>query len=396
MNTEEVVILSSVRTPVGSFGGSLKNITAPELGVLVAREAIRRSNVNLENFDEVIFGHGWQAGVGPNSARLISVQSGLSEKVPAFTVNKRCGSSLKTVALATQSIRAGDSNIVLAGGVESTSNVPYVQTDARWGARIGHAKFLDLIYQDGYMDPLSGQLMGCTAENLVGEYNISREEQDEFALESHEKATNANESGVFEDEIISVELKSRKGEIEYFNKDETPRYGISIDKLSKLRPVFEKEGSVTAGNSCCQGDAGSALVISSKERADELGIKPLASILGYASAGVDPKLMGLGPVEAIPMALNKAKLKLEDMDLIEVNEAFAAQVIACERELKWDRTKLNVRGGAIALGHPVGATGGKILATCMSALQKMGKEHAVVSACIGGGQGIALVIKRIG
>tara|TARA_B110000014_G_C20082110_1_gene565584 strand:- start:812 stop:1552 length:741 start_codon:yes stop_codon:yes gene_type:complete len=246
------------------------------------------------------------------------------------------------------------------------------------------------------MDPLSGQLMGCTAENLVGEYNISREEQDEFALESHEKATNANESGVFEDEIISVELKSRKGEIEYFNKDETPRYGISIDKLSKLRPVFEKEGSVTAGNSCCQGDAGSALVISSKERADELGIKPLASILGYASAGVDPKLMGLGPVEAIPMALNKAKLKLEDMDLIEVNEAFAAQVIACERELKWDRTKLNVRGGAIALGHPVGATGGKILATCMSALQKMGKEHAVVSACIGGGQGIALVIKRIG
>ncbi|MED5580259.1 MAG: thiolase family protein [Nitrospinota bacterium] len=396
MSTEEVVILSSVRTPVGSFGGSLKDITAPELGVLVSKEAIRRSNVQLENFDEVIFGHGWQAGVGPNSARLISVRSGLSEDIPAFTVNKRCGSSLKTVSLAAQSIRAGDSSIVLAGGVESTSNVPYIQEDARWGARIGHAKFLDLIYQDGYMDPLSGQLMGCTAENLVEKYNISREEQDEFALESQEKATKAIETGLFEDEIVNVELKNRKGEIENFTKDETPHFNISLDKLSKLRPVFEKEGSVTAGNSCCQGDAGSALVLSSKERASELGLKPLVSILGYASAGVDPKLMGLGPVEAIPMALQKANRKLEDMDLIEVNEAFAAQVIACERELRWDRSKLNVRGGAIALGHPVGATGGKILATCMNTLEKIGKEHAVVSACIGGGQGIALVVQRIG
>tara|TARA_A100001037_G_C15154215_1_gene642706 strand:- start:15488 stop:16678 length:1191 start_codon:yes stop_codon:yes gene_type:complete len=396
MSTEEIVILSSVRTAVGSFGGSLKDKTAPELGILVAQEAIKRSNVQPENFDEVIFGHGWQAGVGPNSARLISVQSGISENVPAFTVNKRCGSSLKTIALAAQSIRAGDSNIVLAGGVESTSNVPYVQKDTRWGAKIGHAKFIDLIYQDGYMDPLSGQLMGCTAENLVEKYNISREEQDEFALESQKKATNAIESGLFEDEIIPVELKNRKGEVKSFCKDETPRYDISLEKLGRLRPVFEKEGSVTAGNSCCQGDAGSATAVSSRERAKELGLKPLASILGYASAGVDPKLMGLGPVKAIPMALKKANLKLDDMDLIEVNEAFAAQVIACERELKWDRSKLNVRGGAIALGHPVGATGGKILSTCMNALENIGKEHAVVSACIGGGQGIALVIKRIG
>ncbi|MBI3025453.1 MAG: acetyl-CoA C-acyltransferase [Candidatus Tectomicrobia bacterium] len=391
----EVVILSSVRTAAGGFGGALKDLTAPQLGVIAAREAIRRAGVAPEHFDEAVFGNGWQAGVGPNTARLVSVGAGLPQEVPAYTVNKRCGSSLKAAALAAQAIRAGDAEVVLAGGTESTSNVPYIQPGARWGVRFGHAEFLDLIYKDGYMCPLAGQLMGVTAENLAERYNVTRGEQDAFALESQEKAVAALKGGRFEEETAAVELPGKKGGAEAFGADETPREGLSLEKLGKLKPVFHKEGSVTAGNSCCQADAAAALVVASRERAEALGARPIAILRGYASTGVEPKHMGLGPVTAIPKALDRAGLTLPDMDLIEVNEAFAAQVIACGRELKWDRRKLNVHGGAIALGHPVGATGAKLIATALSALRRRGEELAVVSACIGGGQGVAVVLQRV-
>jgi acetyl-CoA C-acetyltransferase len=391
---KEVAILSSVRTAGAGFGGSLKNKSVVDLGVYAAKEAIRRSGIAPEYFDEVVIGNGWQAGVGPNSARVISVGAGLPVEVPAFTVNKRCGSSIKAAALGAQAIRAGDADVVLAGGAESTTNVPYVQPGARWGNRFGHAEFLDLIYQDGYMCPLAGELMGVTAENLTERYNITREEQDAYALESQEKAAAAIECGKFTAEIVPIELKSRMGEITFFDTDETPRGGLSMEKLGKLKPVFNEQGSVTAGNACTQADAGSALVLASRERAEELGVRPIAVLRGYASTGVEPRFMGLGPVTAIPKALERAGLGLDDMDLIEVNEAFAAQIVACERELKWDRRKLNVHGGAIALGHPVGATGGKIIATCLSALEQRGDEFGVVSACIGGGQGVAVVIQR--
>jgi len=391
----EVVILSSVRTAAGAFGGALKDLSAPHLGVAAAREAIRRSGIAPEHFDETVFGNGWQAGVGPNAARLVSVQAGLPKEVPAYTVNKRCGSSLKAAALAAQAIRAGDAEVVLAGGTESTSSVPYILPGARWGVRFGHAEFLDLIYKDGYMDPLSGQLMGATAENLAERYNLTREEQDAFALESQEKALAALKGGRFASETVAVELPGKKGEPAAFGADETPREGLSMEKLGRLKPVFNKEGSVTAGNSCCQADAAAALVVASRERAEALGARPIAILRGYASTGVEPKHMGLGPVTAIPKALERAGLALADMDLVEVNEAFAAQVIACERELKWDRKKLNVHGGAIALGHPVGATGAKLIATALSALERRGGELAVVSACIGGGQGVAAVLQRV-
>jgi acetyl-CoA C-acetyltransferase len=392
---KEVVILSSVRTAGGAFGGSLKNLSAIDLGVLAAKEAIRRSGIAPEHFDETIIGNGWQAGVGPNSARLISVGAGLPVETPAFTINKRCGSSIKSAALGAQAIRAGDADVVLAGGAESTTNVPYVQPGARWGNRFGHAEFLDLIYRDGYECPLAGELMGVTAENLVERYNITREEQDEYALASQEKAAAATLGGKFAAETVPVEMKDRKGGVSVFDTDETPRAGLSMEKLGKLKPVFNDHGSVTAGNACTQADAGSALVLASRERAEELGAKPIAILRGYASTGVEPRFMGLGPVGAIPRALERAGLGLEDMDLIEVNEAFAAQIIACERELGWDRDKLNVHGGAIALGHPVGATGGKLIATCLSALEQRGGEFGAVSACIGGGQGVAVILQRV-
>ncbi|HBK79377.1 MAG TPA: acetyl-CoA C-acyltransferase [Nitrospinae bacterium] len=392
---KEVVILSSVRTAGGAFGGSLKNQSVVDLGVHAAREAIRRSGAAPGEFNEAIIGNGWQAGVGPNSARLIAVGAGLPVTVPAFTINKRCGSSIKTAALGAQAIRAGDADLVLAGGAESTTNVPYVQPGARWGNRFGNAEFLDLIYKDGYSCPLAGELMGNTAENLAERYNLTREEQDAYALESQEKAAAAIAGGKFADEIVPVELKDRKGGVTTFGEDETPRAGLSMEKLAKLKPVFTESGSVTAGNACTQADAGSALVLASREKADELGAKPIAILRGYGSTGVEPRFMGLGPVTAIPKALDRAGLDLADMDLIEVNEAFAAQIIACERELAWDRGKLNVHGGAIALGHPVGATGGKLIATCLSALKQRGGEFGVVSACIGGGQGVAVVLQRV-
>lgn len=391
----DIVIASAVRTAGGSFGGAFKKVSAVELGALILREAVQRGGVEPNQVDEVVFGTGWQAGLGPNIGRLATVKGGLPHEVPAFTVNKRCGSSLRAVSLAAQIIKAGDAEVVLAGGAENISQVPYIADGARWGNRMGDGKLIDLMHKDGFICPLAGHLMGVTAETLVEKYNISREEQDAFAVESQNKAVNAAKEGKFKEEILPVEVPVKKGQTEIFDTEEIPREGVTAEKLAKLRPVFKKEGSVTAGNSCALCDAAAAVLVMKEEKASELGVKPLARIVSYAHAGVDPAVMGIGPVPAISKALERAGLKLGDIDIIELNEAFAAQILAVERELKWDRSIVNVHGGAIALGHPVGATGAKILTTLIYALKDRDKKLGLVSLCIGGGQGVAIVIERL-
>jgi acetyl-CoA C-acetyltransferase len=391
----DIVIASAVRTAGGSFGGAFKKVSAVELGALILREAVQRGGVEPNQVDEVVFGTGWQAGLGPNIGRLATVKGGLPHEVPAFTVNKRCGSSLRAVSLAAQIIKAGDAEVVLAGGAENTSQVPYIADGARWGNRMGDGKLIDLMHKDGFICPLAGHLMGVTAETLVEKYSISREEQDAFAVESQSKAVNAVKEGKFKEEILPVEVPVKKGQTEIFDTEEIPREGVTAEKLAKLRPVFKKEGSVTAGNSCALCDAAAAVLVMKEEKASELGVKPLARIVSYAHAGVDPAVMGIGPVPAISKALERAGLKLDDIDIIELNEAFAAQILAVERELKWDRSIVNVHGGAIALGHPVGATGAKILTTLIYALKDRDKKLGLVSLCIGGGQGVAIVIERL-
>jgi acetyl-CoA C-acetyltransferase len=392
----DIVIASAVRTAGGRFGGSFKKVPAVELGALALQEAVRRAGIKPDQVDEVVFGTGWQAGLGPNIGRLATIKGGMPYEVPAFTVNKRCGSSLRAVTLAAQMIKAGDVEAVLAGGAENTSQVPYIAAGARWGNRMGDSKLLDIMHKDGFMCPLAGHLMGVTAETLVEKYNISREEQDAFALESQNKALDAVKEGKFKEEVLPVEVPVKRKMTEIFDTEENPREGITLEKLAKLPPVFKREGgSVTAGNSCALCDAAAAVLVMKEEKASELGVKPLARIVSYAHAGVDPAVMGIGPVPAVSMALDKAGLELKDIDIIELNEAFAAQTIAVERELKWDRSRVNVHGGAIALGHPVGATGAKILTTLIYALKSKDKNMGLVSLCIGGGQGVAIVIERL-
>jgi acetyl-CoA C-acetyltransferase len=391
----DIVIASAVRTAGGSFGGSFKKISAVELGALILPEAVRRAGIEFSEIDEVVYGTGWQAGLGPNIGRIATVKGGLPIEVPAFTVNKRCGSSLRATSLAVQMIKAGDVQTVLVGGSENSSQVPYIAQGARWGNRMGDGKLIDILHKDGFMCPLAGHLMGNTAETLVEKYNISREEQDEYAAESQSKAVRASQDGKFKDEILPVEIPVRKGDPLVFDSEEIPREGVTAEKLAKMKPVFKKDGTVTAGNSCALCDAAAALVVMTRERADELGVKPLARFVSYAHAGVDPKVMGIGPVPAVHKALEKAGMKLDDIDLIELNEAFAAQILAVERELKWDREKVNVHGGAIALGHPIGATGAKILTTLLYALRDRDKNLGLASLCIGGGQGVAIVLERI-
>jgi acetyl-CoA C-acetyltransferase len=391
----DIVIASAVRTAGGRFDGSFKRISAVELGALILQEAVRRGGIEPNQVDEVVFGTGWQAGLGPNIGRLATVKGGLPHEVPAFTVNKRCGSSLRAVSLAAQMIKAEDAEVVLAGGAENTSQVPYIAAGARWGNRMGDSKLVDIMHQDGFMCPLAGHLMGMTAETLVEKYSIDREEQDGFAAESQNKAVNAVKEGKFKEEILPVEIPLKKGQTEMFDTEEIPREGVTVEKLAKLPPVFKKDGSVTAGNSCALCDASAAVLVMSSEKAAELGVNPIAKIVSYAHAGVDPAIMGIGPVPAVNKALEKAGLKLEDIDIIELNEAFAAQILAVERELKWDRTKVNVHGGAIALGHPVGATGAKILTTLLYALKTCDKTLGLASMCIGGGQGVALIVERL-
>lgn len=389
-----VVIASAVRTAGGSFGGSFKNMTAVDLGAVAIKEAVKRANIDPAEVGQVIFGNGWQAGVGPNPARLCTVKAGLPVTCPAFTVNIRCASSLRAVELGVLSIAAGEEDIIVAGGTESSTNVPYLLPEARWGHRMGDKTTYDVLHKDGFMCQLAGMLMGNTAELLNEKYQITRDEQDSYSLMSHQKAVKAVAAGLFKEEIVAVETKVGR-EIKIVNSDEIPREDISLEKLAKLPPVFKKDGSVTAGNSCALCDGSSALVLMTEEKAKQLGIKPLALIRSYSYVGLEPKEMGLGPAVAVPVVLKKAGLQLSDIDLIEINEAFAAQIIACDRELKLDHEKLNVFGGAIALGHPVGATGAKILTTLLYALKSLDKSLGLVSLCIGGGQGVAMVVERL-
>lgn len=360
----------------------------------MVKEAVRRAGIPGEVVNEVIFGCGWQAGLGPNVARVATIRGGLPIEVPAFTLNVRCGSSLRAANLGTSLIAAGDADVVLVGGTESASNVPYSLNDARWGHRMGDKPTYDLLHKDGFMCPLAGMLMGNTAEVLVEQYGITREEQDAFAVDSHKKAVKAMENGWFDEEVLPLEVRVGK-KTEMFAKEEIPRADVSLEKMARLPLVFKKDGTVTAGNSCALCDAASAMVLMSEEKAAELGVKPMAIVRSHSFTGVDPRVMGIGPAAAVPIALKKAGMTMADIDLIELNEAFASQYIAVEREMKWDRDKVNVHGGAIALGHPVGATGTKILTTLLYALKTHDKSVGLVSLCIGGGQGVAMIVERV-
>lgn len=390
----EVVIVSAVRTPIGAFGGSLKDMSAVNLGTIAVKEALKRANIEPNMVDEVIFGNVLQAGLGQNVARQVSIHSGIPVEVPSHTVNKVCGSGLKAVTLAAQSIMVGEGDIIVAGGTENMSQAPYLLKKARWGQRMGDGVLEDYMIKDGLWDIFNDYHMGITAENLVEKYNLTREEQDEFALTSQQRAEKAIKGGRFKDEIVSVEVPQRKGDPIIIDTDEHPRFGSTIDALGKLRPAFKKDGTVTAGNASGINDGAAALVIMSKDKAEELGIKPLATIKAYAAAGVDPSLMGTGPIPATKKALEKAGMAVEDIDLIEGNEAFASQSLSVAKELNLDLEKLNVNGGAIALGHPIGASGARILVTLLHEMDKRDAKTGLATLCIGGGQGISLIVER--
>ena len=391
----EVVIASAVRTAIGKFGGSLLPLSAPELGAIVIKEALKRANVPGEKVDEVIFGNVLQAGLGQNPARQAYIKAGLPIEVPAFTVNKVCGSGLKCVELAAQSILAGDNDIVVAGGMESMSNAPFVTSGkARWGLRMGDSKLVDVMIKDGLWDAFNNYHMGITSENVAEKFGVTREDQDEVSARSQQRAIAAIKSGAFKDEIVPVTIKTKKGET-VFDTDEFPREGTTTEILAKLRPAFKQGGTVTAGNASGLNDGAAALVIMSAEKAQELGIKPMAKILSYASAGVDPAIMGIGPIPASRKALSKAGLEVKDLDLIEANEAFAAQFVEVGRELNFDPDKVNVNGGAIALGHPIGASGARILVTLLYALKNRDKKLGLATLCIGGGMGTSAVVEML-
>lgn len=394
-NREKVVILSAVRTPVGRFGGSFKDTSAVSLGVAASLEAIKKSGIKADQIDEAIFGQARQAGNRPNPARQILYKTGIPIEKTAYTVNKACASGTKAISLGYQSLLLGEHRIVLAGGIENMSQIPYFLDGARWGYRLGDGTLVDGMYRDGLFCPLAEMVMGETAELLAEEYKISREEQDEYAYQSQMKASKAINEGKFIDEIVPVAIKDRKGKEMLVTTDEHPRPDTTLEKLSKLPSVFRKGGTVTAGNSSGLTDGAAALILTTETHAKELGLTPLAQILGATSAGVHPKQMGLGPVPATFKLLKKLKLTLNDIDVIEVNEAFAAQVIAVERELKWDKTKRNKKGGAIALGHPTGCTGAKITVTLLHSLIQENKELGLATLCVSGGQGMSLMIKRI-
>lgn len=390
----EVVIVSAVRTAIGSFQGALKDVPATKLGAIVIEEAIRRAGIEKDQVDEVIMGNVLQAGLGQNPARQASIQAGLPQQVPAMTINKVCGSGLKTVHLATQAILAGDAEIVVAGGMENMSQAPYLLMGARDGYRMGNQQAVDSMIADGLWCAFNDYHMGVTAENLCTNYGLTREEQDEFAARSQQRATAAIEGGKFEEEIVAVEIPQRKGDPVVFKQDEYPKKGSTAEKLSGLRPAFKKDGSVTAGNASGINDGAAAVVVMSKEKATELGLPILATVVANASAGVDPAIMGIGPVEAVNKVMKKANLTVADMDLVEANEAFAAQALAVDRELKFDAEKLNVNGGAIALGHPIGASGTRIFVTLLHEMKKRDAKLGLATLCIGGGQGVATIVSR--
>lgn len=389
-----VVIASAVRTPVGSFGGALKPLSGIELGAIAAREAIKRAGIDASKIDEVILGNVLQAGLGQNPARQIAIHAGIPKEVPAMTINKVCGSGLRAVSLAAQLIKAGDAEIVLAGGAESMTNSPYVLPNMRYGARMGDVKAVDVMIKDGLLDAFNGYHMGITAENINEQWGQSREDQDKFAVASQNKAEAAQKAGKFDEEIVPVEITDKKGNVTVVDKDEYIKYGQTMETLAKLKPAFKKDGSVTAGNASGINDGAACLIVMSEEKAKELGIEPLAKIVSYASAGVDPSIMGIGPVPASTKALEKAGLKVEDIDLFEANEAFAAQSCAVAKDLNLDIEKVNVNGGAIAIGHPIGASGARILTTLLYEMKRSNKKRGLATLCIGGGQGTALIVER--
>ncbi|MBY6801750.1 acetyl-CoA C-acetyltransferase [Clostridium botulinum] len=390
---KNVVIASAVRTPIGKFGGTLKSVSAIELGSIVIKEALKRANVKPEDVDEVIMGNVLQAGLGQNSTRQSAVAAGIPVEVPSFTINKVCGSGLRAVSLATQLIKLGDDDIVVAGGTENMSAAPYLLEKARWGQRMGDGKIVDEMIRDGLWESFNDYHMGITAENIAEQWGITREEQDEFSAKSQQKAEKAVKEGRFKEEIVPVVIKSRKGEV-VFDTDEFPRFGATKESLSKLKPAFKKDGTVTAGNASGINDGAAALVIMSEEKANELGIKPLAKIVAYGTSGVDPKIMGYGPFYATKKTLEKANLKIADMDLIEANEAFAAQSLAVAKDLGFDMDKVNVNGGAIALGHPIGCSGARILTTLLYEMEKRDSKYGLATLCIGGGMGTAIIVER--
>lgn len=393
MAATEVVIVSAVRTAIGSFNGSLKDISAPDLGAIAIKGALEKAGVKPEQVDEVILGNVLQAGLGQNPARQAAMKAGLPETVPALTINKVCGSGLKAVHLATQAIIAGDADIVVAGGMENMSQAPYLLENARSGFRMGDQKVIDSMIRDGLWCAFNDYHMGITAENLCDKYEISREEQDQFSAWSQEKATKAIEEGKFKDEIIPVVIPQRKGEPIVFDTDEYPKKGTTAEKLGNLRPAFKKDGSVTAGNASGINDGAAILVVMSRAKAEELSLTPLVTIKGNASAGVDPSIMGIGPVNAVKKALDKASTTLNEVELIEANEAFAAQSLAVDRELHFNKDILNVNGGAIALGHPIGASGARILVSLIHEMQRRQAKKGLATLCIGGGQGVATVVE---
>lgn len=392
---KEIVIVSAVRTPIGNFCGSLSPLSATELGIIAAKSAIERAGINPEVISEIIIGNVLSAGLGQNISRQIAIRAGIPETKPAMTINKLCGSGLRAVSMAAQFILLGDAEVVLAGGTESMSNAPFLLPQGRNGYRMGHGQVVDSMIIDGLTDSFQNYHMGMTAENIAERWNISREEQDLFALKSQHKAEAAQKGGRFVDEIVPVAIPQRKGEPLIIEQDEFPRHGLILDKLTALKPAFKKDGTVTAGNSSGINDGASMLVVMSEERASSLGLKPLVRILSYGSAGLDPSIMGYGPVPASEIALKRAGLTIEDIDLIEANEAFAAQSLAVMKGLKLDPVKVNVNGGAIALGHPIGASGARILATLIYEMKRRGAKRGLAALCIGGGQGTAMIIENI-
>ena len=388
----EVVIVGAARTAIGSFNGSLSGVSAVNLGVAAVKEAIKRAGISPEMVDETVMGCILQAGLGQGVARQVAVNSGIPVEKPAYTINMICGSGLRAVQIAAQQIMTGECDVVVAGGTENMSAAPYLLRNARTGYRMGHGEVIDSMIYDSLTDIFNNYHMGVTAENLAEKYNISREEQDAFSAASQNKAEAAMKEGKFKEEIVPVVIPSRKGDV-VVDTDEFPRVGVTAEALGKLRPAFKKDGTVTAGNASGINDGAAALVVMAAEKAEELGLKPLAKIVGYASAGVDPSIMGIGPVPAVKKALERSKLKLEDIDLIEANEAFAAQSLAVAKDLGFDMSKVNVNGGAIALGHPVGASGARILITLLYEMKRRNLKKGLATLCIGGGMGTAVIVE---
>lgn len=390
----DVVIVSAARTPIGSFGGALKAVPTRTLGAIAVKEAIKRAGIKPEDIDEVVLGCVLQGALGQNIARQIAMDAGIPKEVPAMTLNKVCGSGLRTVSLAAQMIKAGDADIVVAGGAENMSMAAYAMPAARWGARMNNTKMVDMMVNDGLWDAFNDYHMGITAENVAEQWGLTREQLDEFSVASQTKAEAAIKAGKFKDEIVPVEIPQRKGDPVIFDTDEHPKFGSTMEKVGKLKPAFKKDGIVTAANASGINDAGAAVVVMSKEKADELGLTPMCTIKSYASAGVDPSIMGVGPVPSSKKALEKAGLTIDQIDLIEANEAFAAQSLAVGKDLGIDPEKLNVNGGAIALGHPIGASGCRILITLIHEMAKRDAKTGLATLCIGGGQGTAIVVER--